>query len=63
MRQSSELGRSDGQRQKQSSKDCMRFKQEFPTFSHWEAYVRGFYRSLGYAGSGNRGLRKTLGQH
>jgi hypothetical protein len=51
-------GRSDGQKQIGSLADCMRFRHQFQTAAHWNAYVTGFYRAAGYPGSGNRRQRR-----
>lgn len=48
LKECGQLGRKDGLKQKASTADEMRFKFEFQTQEHWIAYVRGFYRALGY---------------
>lgn len=53
-------GRVDGQRQRDSLKDEMRFDFEFHNKACWYAYVTGFYRGCGYPGSGNRSVRKNF---
>ena len=52
------MGRTHGQEQRTSTKDCMLFEFQFPSDAAWRAYLTGFYRGGGYAGSGNRSLRK-----
>lgn len=58
LQEAATCGRSDGQRQRNTVVDHMKFKHSFPTERHWLAYVTGFYRGAGYDGSSNRTQRR-----
>lgn len=51
-------GRRDGRRQISRKDDCMKYRHQFSAEA-WDAYVTGFYRGAGYAGSNNRSFRRS----